>query len=183
MVNDLLNYTRVEAGRLEYDIVAIDVRRLLDDLHAMIEPQAVAKGLVFDRGSCPPDTFALGDVARAQQIVLNLLSNAVKFTPPGGRISVACAVSDGQVGISVLDTGPGIPEDKQQAIFEPFVQLGRSLTSSHEGVGLGLAISRELARAMDGDLKVHSREGDGSTFTLILPRVTGSAPDSEGAGG
>jgi signal transduction histidine kinase len=84
-------------------------------------------------------------------------------------VSVACTVVADQVVVSVLDTGPGIPEDKLETIFEPFVQLGRSLTSAHEGVGLGLAISRELARAMGGDLKLSSHVGQGSTFTLILP--------------
>ncbi|HEX6132895.1 MAG TPA: PAS domain-containing sensor histidine kinase [Longimicrobiales bacterium] len=170
LVNDLLNYTRVEAGRLEYDIGPIRVRAALDDLVALIQPQAEAKDLQLEIGSCPPQTMAWADAARVQQILLNLLSNAIKFTPRGGRVSLVCSSSDGQVGITVLDTGPGIPEDKQHAVFEPFVQLGRSLTSSHDGVGLGLSISRELARAMGGDLKLVSRPGEGSAFTLILPR-------------
>jgi signal transduction histidine kinase len=101
--------------------------------------------------------------------VLNLLSNAVKFTPSGGRVSVECMGIDGRVGIKVCDTGPGIPPDQQTAIFEPFVQLGRTLTSPHEGTGLGLAISRDLARAMGGDLTVESVVDAGSAFTLTLP--------------
>ncbi len=171
LVNDLLNYTRLETGHLDYDLGPVPVLRVLHDLEAMIQPQAAAKGIDFAVASCPPDAMAWADAARVQQILLNLLTNAVKFTPPNGHVSVACSFTDGEVGISVLDTGPGIPEEKQETIFEPFVQLGRNLTSSHEGVGLGLAISRDLARAMAGDLKVSSRLGEGSTFTLILPRA------------
>ncbi len=171
LVNDLLNYTRVETGHLEYDLGPVPVRILLEDLTALILPQARSKSLDFAVGSCPPDAIAWADAARVQQVLLNLLSNAIKFTPPGGRISIACSLAEGDLGISVIDTGPGIPAEKQEAIFQPFVQLGRSLTSSHEGVGLGLAISRDLARAMHGDLKVSSRPGEGSTFTLILPRA------------
>ena len=100
-----------------------------------------------------------------------IFSNAVKFTPSGGKVVVTCSIADGTARIVVRDTGPGIPEDKQAAIFEPFVQLGRSLTSPHEGTGLGLAISRDLARAMGGDVSVESVVGEGSTFTLSLPRA------------
>jgi signal transduction histidine kinase len=104
-----------------------------------------------------------------EQILLNLLSNAVKFTDPGGRISVSCGVVDGQAQIKVVDTGQGIGVDHHESIFEPFVQLGRTLTSPHEGTGLGLAISRDLARGMGGELRLESTPGQGSTFTLSLP--------------
>ncbi|MFL5609836.1 MAG: ATP-binding protein, partial [Gemmatimonadaceae bacterium] len=103
-------------------------------------------------------------------IILNLLSNAIKFTPSSGSVTVECRASDRTASIAVVDTGTGIPADKLEAIFEPFVQLGRSLSSAHQGVGLGLAISRDLARAMNGDLTVTSSQGVGSTFTLSLPR-------------
>ena len=111
-------------------------------------------------------------VAQRPQIVLNLFSNAVKFTPDGGRVTVGCGSAApeaaGWVVVTVGDTGPGIPADKLRAIFEPFVQLGRSLTSGHEGTGLGLAISRDLARAMGGEVTVESTPGAGATFTLPL---------------
>jgi signal transduction histidine kinase len=101
--------------------------------------------------------------------VLNLLSNAVKFTTDAGRVTVSCARSVDQAQITVSDTGPGVPPDKFEAIFEPFVQLGRTLTSRQEGTGLGLAISRDLARAMGGDLYVETASGGGAKFTLSLP--------------
>jgi signal transduction histidine kinase len=115
------------------------------------------------------------DLRKAEQVVLNLLSNAVKFTPAGGSITIACDASDTAVRITVTDTGPGIEPDEQDAIFEPFVQVGRNLTSMHQGTGLGLAISRDLARAMGGDLLVSSVPGEGASFTLVLPRDRSNA--------
>jgi signal transduction histidine kinase len=103
--------------------------------------------------------------------VLNLVSNAVKFTEPGGVISLSCEeFGSDRVVLIVRDTGSGIPADKLDAVFEPFVQVGRTLTSTREGAGLGLAISRDLARAMKGDITVESELGVGSKFSLILPR-------------
>jgi hypothetical protein len=169
IITDLLNYSRIEAGQLTYDIVPVPVLTMIDTVAAMIEPQALRKGLSFERGPCPPHALARVDRARAQQILLNLLSNAVKFTPAGGRITVSCAELGERVAIRVRDTGPGIPPDKLEVVFEPFVQLGRALNSPHEGTGLGLAISRDLARAMGGDLTAASALGAGATFTFVLP--------------
>jgi signal transduction histidine kinase len=104
-----------------------------------------------------------------QQILLNLLSNAVKFVPRDGMVSVACRSAGDRIVIAITDSGPGIPPEKLEAIFEPFVQLGRGLTSTAQGTGLGLSISRDLARKMDGELAVESEVGRGSTFTLTLP--------------
>jgi signal transduction histidine kinase len=136
----------------------------------MVEVAALAKGMVLEVEPLPGDCLALGDPARVEQILLNLLSNAIKYTSAGGKITVQCAVSGESASIAVKDTGRGVPQEKLESIFEPFVQLGRSLSSAHEGMGLGLAISRDLARAMGGDLKVSSKVGGGSTFTLTLPR-------------
>ena len=111
------------------------------------------------------------DPEKLRQILLNLLSNAVKFTPPGGRVSVEASAAGDSVRVVVADTGVGVPADKLDAIFEPFVQVEQGLTRAAEGTGLGLAISRELARAMGGDLRAASEEGAGSVFTLTLPRA------------
>ena len=110
------------------------------------------------------------DREKVRQIVVNLVSNACKFTPRGGSIAVECVCLDRFVELRVTDTGPGIPAQKLDAIFEPFVQLDNGLTRATAGTGLGLAISRELARAMGGDLAATSTFGYGSTFTLTLPR-------------
>ena len=174
IINDLLNFSRIEAGQLVYRRDAVPAVEVLDRVSAMIEPQAAAKGIAFVREPCESDVVALADRTRAEQIILNLLSNAVKFTAAGGRIAVGCVASGDRVMFSVRDTGVGVPAEKREAIFEPFVQLGRSLSSAHEGVGLGLAISRDLARAMGGDLTLESATGVGSTFTVALP-AAGSA--------
>jgi signal transduction histidine kinase len=119
----------------------------------------------------PAGCTTRADAERVRQIVLNLLSNAVKFTRAGGCVVLGCdVITGGPMRITVSDTGRGIPPDKLEAIFEPFVQVGRALApGEHAGVGLGLAISRELARRMAGDLTVVSVHGEGSTFTLTLP--------------
>ena len=112
------------------------------------------------------------DEEKARQIILNLLTNAVKFTGANGEVTVRCVARAAFVEISVTDTGRGIPPDKLDTIFEPFVQIDRHVTpASHQGVGLGLAISRDLARAMGGDIAVVSEVGVGSTFSLTLPRA------------
>jgi signal transduction histidine kinase len=112
----------------------------------------------------------LADEEKARQVLINLLSNAVKFTSRGGEIRLACAMDERWVTTVVTDNGVGIPGDRLEVIFEPFVQVDRGLTSRHEGTGLGLAISRDLARNMGGDLTVASVVGEGSTFKLTLPR-------------
>jgi signal transduction histidine kinase len=134
----------------------------------MVAPQAVEKGIEVGHERCE-GVVALADEQKAEQIILNLLSNAVKFTESGGRVTAKCGVVAGRPAIQVIDTGPGIPREKWDAVFEPFVQLGRSLAAPAQGTGLGLAISRDLARAMDGDLVLDSTPGKGSTFTFTLP--------------
>jgi PAS domain S-box-containing protein len=169
IINDLLNYGRIEAGQLNYEIAPAPLRELVDKVFPMVQPQAVTKGLTLVMHPCPPDHLVQVDRIKAEQIILNLLSNAVKFTPVGGHVSVGCELAGGVGRIVVEDDGPGIPPEKHEAIFAPFVQLGRSLTSGHEGAGLGLAISRDLARAMKGDIAVESSLGKGARFVLTLP--------------
>jgi signal transduction histidine kinase len=119
---------------------------------------------------CTADITVFADPEKVRQILLNLLSNAIKFSEPEGRVDVSCTVESAVVRIHVSDTGPGIPDDKLERIFEPFVQLQPGRTRTHEGTGLGLAISRDLARAMHGEVTVESSIDGGSRFTLTLPR-------------
>jgi len=170
LIDDILNFARVEAGRLEFRLADVPMATLVAELEELVAPQVAAKALRFERGAVGGTASA--DPEKLRQALLNLLSNAVKFTPPGGRIALATATDGDQVRIEVSDTGRGIAADQLERIFEPFVQVGRGLTTpATDGVGLGLAISRELARAMDGDLTVTSTPGVGSTFTLVLPRA------------
>jgi signal transduction histidine kinase len=169
IVNDLLNYGRIDAGEIHYDLSPLSLHGVVERVIAMIAPQAERKRLRLEQRSGELEVFALADQLKTEQIVLNLVSNAVKFTPEGGTVSLSWALRDGVATIDVRDTGPGVPEDMQEVIFDPFVQLGRTLTSTQEGAGLGLAISRDLARAMNGDVTVQSTPGSGATFTLRLP--------------
>jgi signal transduction histidine kinase len=139
---------------------------------ALIEPQARTKGILFS-ASCPSDCQVHADPDKVQQVIVNLLSNAVKFTPSGGKVSLVSSIRGARIDIIVRDTGPGIPQDKLEQIFEPFVQIGREPFDPSAGVGLGLAISRDLARGMGGELAATSSPGTGSTFTFSLP-ATGS---------
>src|SRR5215208_6790205 len=133
-------------------------------------PQMREKGLTFAFTSNAPDLFARANAVKLRQIVLNLLSNAVKFTAEGGHVSVTCDAGDraGTVAVHVADTGIGIAADHLEKVFLPFVQVAGQV-SSDEGVGLGLSISRDLARAMGGDIVVRSELGVGSRFTVTLP--------------
>ena len=171
LINDILNYARLEAAQVQYACERVPIRPLIADLEALISPQLRAKELVFTFGDCDEHLTMLADSDKVRQILLNLLSNAIKFTANGGAVSVDCNGNDREVRVLVRDTGAGIPAEKLQVIFEPFVQLDRSLTNVLEGSGLGLSISRDLAQGMGGDLTAESTFGEGSTFVLTLPRA------------
>ena len=181
LINDVLNFAKIEAGQVQYDIADVPVDAALAAVEALIEPQLAAKALRYTYRRGDPAVAVRADRERMEQIVLNLLSNAIKFTDPGGTVVLEWEADRARVHVRVRDTGRGIPPDKLASIFEPFVQVDPALTRSSEGTGLGLAISRDLARAMRGDLTVQSAEGGGSTFTLTLPRghpVSSSAAGS-----
>ena len=171
LINEVLNYMRVEAGAMRYEITTLSIREVMEAVEPLVAPLLRAKGLSFERTGDEVNAWVRADPERVRQIFINLLSNAVKFTPPGGHITLHCQPGAGAVAFHVSDTGIGIAADKMASIFEPFVQINTRLTRTEEGVGLGLAISRDLARGMGGDLTVRSREGVGSTFTLTLPRA------------
>ena len=179
LINDILNFSRLEAGAVTYEIGPVPLGTVLDAAAGMMGPQAAAKQIAFTLEPCPLSVRALADASKLEQILLNLVSNAVKFTQPGGHVSIRCEAGDQHVLAHVQDDGPGIPADRFADIFEPFVQLDRALGNPREGVGLGLAISRDLARGMQGDLTVESIPGKGSTFTVSLKRAaatTGAEP-------
>ncbi|HET7583757.1 MAG TPA: ATP-binding protein [Gemmatimonadaceae bacterium] len=170
LINDVLNFARLETGHVQFEAADVSVDAMLRTMDELIEPQLRDKQLSYRYHGGDPDVTVRADHEKARQIVLNLLTNAVKFTDPGGRIELAWEPDDEDVHIHVRDTGRGIPADKREAIFAPFVQVDRQVASDGSGVGLGLAISRDLARAMGGDLAVESEPGVGSTFTVTLPR-------------
>jgi PAS domain S-box-containing protein len=171
LIDDLLSYARIESGKVEYRLGSTSVQTVIADVGPMIEPQISAKSLHYE--ICVPDETieVVADREKLIQVLLNLLSNAVKFTSNGGSISVSVRPSkrSNSVDLCVSDTGVGVPPDKMQAIFDPFVQLSTSPSSRHEGTGLGLAISRDLARGMGGDLFVEGDSSKGATFVIVLP--------------
>jgi PAS domain S-box-containing protein len=169
LINEVLNYAKLETGAVQYDIVDVPIRGAVAAAESLVAPQARAKGLALVVDACDGELAARADPEKLRQILVNLLSNAVKFTD-AGRIEVWCGPEGDMVAVRVRDTGIGIPADKLEAIFDPFVQVRTGLTRPHEGTGLGLAISRDLARGMGGELTAESEAGAGSTFTVVLPR-------------
>jgi signal transduction histidine kinase len=176
LINEVLNYARLESGMVTYDVRPILIADVVSAAAPLVEPQRAAKKIRLDVrlpesiGYSP--LYVLADRDKLQQILLNLLSNAIKFTTEGGRVEIELLPKPDENGMAVLrvaDTGIGIPSDKLETIFQPFVQVGRSLRNPGEGTGLGLAISRDLARAMGGDITATSELGRGATFTVCLP--------------
>lgn len=168
LVTDILNLARVGSGGLRYNIRDVAVRDVLTAGVMMVEPLIAAKQLTVAPIACDPDTTARADSEKLTQILVNLFSNAIKFTDAGGRITVSCVVRSQQVQIHVADTGIGVPPQMFADIFEPFVQVRPGLAGRDTGVGLGLAISRDLARGVGGDPTIESRIGVGTTLTVSL---------------
>lgn len=180
MVTDILEFARMESGRVQVQPTVVAVREAVERAEVLIRVQASEAGLHL-MTDCTSDAAVMADPSRLQQILLNLLTNAIKFTPPDGSISVRCEKREDRVRIEVRDTGVGIAPEDLPRIFSPFVQLEnrRAPASSSlpaRGVGLGLAICRDLARAMGGDVTVESTLGAGSTFIIDLPAAPLSRP-------
>jgi signal transduction histidine kinase len=172
LISSVLDLSRIESGQLSYLVAPMLLDDFLSGLDALVAPQAEAKSLTLAHVRAGERLAVMADREKLRQILLNLLSNAIRYTAPGGRITLAATLSsDDMVAISVSDTGVGIPEDAAARIFEPFVQLDRTLTNVRDGIGLGLAINRDLAHGMGGELSLASVVGEGSCFTLTLPRA------------
>jgi signal transduction histidine kinase len=172
LITEILNFARVGSGSVSYAVSDVNGCDALRHAVNLIEPLIAQQGLVFDGISGDSSVVARADPEKVTQILVNLLSNAIKFTPAGGHISADGAAVDDTVTLSISDTGSGIAPEKLETIFEPFVQLKEGLADREGGIGLGLSISRDLARAMKGDLTVESTEGKGTRFTLSLPRAS-----------
>jgi signal transduction histidine kinase len=171
LINDVLNFAKLDAGQVEFRLDDVRLSQVLEGLEDLIRPQMNAKGLHYHHGGCVAEEAVRADPEKVRQILLNLLTNAAKFTDPGGEISLSCDADERGVRIAVHDTGRGIEANQLVRVFDPFVQVDRHLTPlSQQGVGLGLAISRDLANGMGGTLEAESEPGRGSTFTLTLPR-------------
>src|SRR5262245_14345685 len=170
LISSVLDLGRIEAGQVTYHLAPVAVDPMLEGIDTLVAPQAAAKSVNLEYARCALGLAVVADREKLRQILLNLLSNAIRHTPPEGIVTLSAEDRGDRVAIVVEDTGSGVPPDKREVIFEPFVQLDRSLSQTIEGLGLGLAISRDLARGMLGDLVVESRRGGGARFVLTLPR-------------
>jgi PAS domain S-box-containing protein len=170
LINGVLNFTRVESGNAHYDIGPVRLADVLVSCDALMRPQMEHRGLQFTVDLCSGELAVTADAEKLQQILLNLLTNASKFTPSGGQVRMWCDTLTEHVQITVADTGRGIAPEQIERIFEAFVQVDSRLTRTEEGVGLGLAISRDLARGMSGEISLVSEVGKGSAFTVTVPR-------------
>lgn len=178
IINDILDFARVEVGHLGVRPREIPVAGALENLKVLAGPEVAGKELQWRIELVDPYLTAQADPHRLEQILLNLVSNAVKFTPRGGLIAIAASAEGGRIRVRVSDTGPGFDSSNAERVFDPFVQLDGEHSNRREGLGLGLAISRELARAMGGELTVETAPGRGATFNLWLA-AAGPVPGTE----
>jgi signal transduction histidine kinase len=175
LINDVLNFAKIEAGHVDFELSDVRLDEALSAMEGLVMPQLLARSLDYEYVPVDPALTVHADREKLQQIALNLLANAIKYTAPGGAIRLSAEDEGEMVRIHVRDSGRGIAADKLDRIFEPFVRVDTGYARQTEGTGLGLAISRDLARALRGDLTVTSTLGEGSTFTLSLPRGRDSA--------
>jgi signal transduction histidine kinase len=169
LINDILDLSKIEAGRMELEIAEFDLRAALDNALTLVRERAQRGGISLQLEADPALGAFSGDERKLKQVVLNLLSNAVKFTPSGGAVGVVAKRVDGSAEIAVRDTGVGIAPADQEAIFEAFKQVGTDITRKREGTGLGLALTRRFVELHGGTIRVESAPGRGSTFTVTLP--------------
>lgn len=172
LIDDVLSFAKMEAGRSEILPRPVSLREIVDALEPMLRPELNRKKLAYHCEPCESSLQVVADPPKLRQILLNVLGNAIKFTPEAGNIRLSAVRDAAIVRITVADTGIGIPRDKLEQIFEPFYQVERGTTRRYEGVGLGLAISRDLARTMGGDLDIHSTLGKGTDAVLVLPAAS-----------
>ncbi|HMF86491.1 MAG TPA: MASE1 domain-containing protein [Gemmatimonadaceae bacterium] len=168
LIDDVLSFAKIEAGRLEIHVQTVLVHDVLESLEAVIRPELLRKDLDFT-SDCDDRLSVRADPEKLRQILLNFLANAIKFTPEGGRIRLGADHGQELVRIWVSDTGIGIPAEQIEQVFEPFFQVETGPTRRYPGIGLGLAIARDLARAMDGEVRLESIVGKGSTVSVLLP--------------
>jgi signal transduction histidine kinase len=169
LINDILDLSKIEAGRMELELAQFDVAMAVDNAVTLVRDRAARHDLTLAVEVEPNLPLVVGDERKIKQILLNLFSNAVKFTPDGGRIEVRAGRTDAGVEIAVTDTGVGIAPEDHAAIFEEFRQVGNDYVRKREGTGLGLALTRRFVELHGGRIRVESEPGKGSTFTFTLP--------------
>jgi signal transduction histidine kinase len=170
LINDILDLSKIEAGRMELDVEAFDAPSALANALTLVRERAQRHGIALGLEVDPQLGEFRADERKFKQILLNLLTNAVKFTPDGGRVDVRAHLAGDALEVAVSDTGIGIAKEDQQTVFEEFRQVGRHYTNKQEGTGLGLALTKRFVELHGGTLRLDSELGRGSTFTFTLPR-------------
>jgi signal transduction histidine kinase len=169
LIDSVLTHAKLEAGSMSYRMADVRMRDMLDLIEGLLTPQFADKNLSYDCSECDAGIALRGDSEKIAQILLNVVSNAIKFTPPGGSVSIStAAAANNHTRVIVRDTGIGMSASELSIVFEPFVQFDNQLTNRERGTGLGMPISRGLARGMGGDLTATSEPGAGTAFTLTL---------------
>jgi signal transduction histidine kinase len=169
LINDILDLSKVEAGRMELEVTHFDIPQAIDNALTLVRGRAEAHGIKLEQLVDERLGDFAGDERKFKQILVNLLSNAVKFTPESGHVTVRAAPRDGVVEVAVVDTGIGIAPEDQPTVFEEFRQVGSDYARKREGTGLGLALTKKFVELHGGTIMVESAPGQGSTFTFTLP--------------
>ena len=169
LINDILDLSKIEAGRMELELTTFDLPVALDNALTLVRERATRHGIRLDLAVDDRVGAVVGDERKIKQVILNLLSNAVKFTPEGGRVTVRALPAGDAVEVAVSDTGIGIAPEDREAIFEEFRQVGSDYARKREGTGLGLTLARKFVELHGGTIRVESKVGRGSTFTVALP--------------
>lgn len=169
LIEDILSFARIEAGRLPLSRGNVSIPDALVEVEALIAPDLSRRSITLESDTSNPELRACADPEKLRQVLLNVVGNAIKFTDPGGRVTIVAARNGDDIQIRISDTGIGVPADKLDRVFEPFFQVEGGTTRRYPGVGLGLAIARDLTLAMRGELRMESTEGRGSTVWLTLP--------------
>jgi len=170
LIEDVLGFAQVEAGRLSISLQSVDVATALSSVEPLVATEINRRQLTLDIARVEPELCVQADPHRLRQVLLNLVTNAMKFTPAGGRISLAAAAVSDKVRITVTDTGIGIAAEHLPRVFEPFYQVDQGGTRRYPGLGLGLSIVRDAVLAMNGEVSIDSENGKGTTVTVTLPR-------------
>ncbi len=169
LIDDVLTFAKIEAGTSQLHPRPVRVVNAFEELDPLVQPQLTRKNMVLEHGVSDPSIHVFADPNKLRQILLNIVGNAIKFTPAGGSILLGATRDTDTVVMTVTDTGIGVPPDKLSQVFEPFFQVDTGMTREYSGVGLGLAIARDLARAMGGEIRFDSAVGEGSVVSVVLP--------------
>jgi signal transduction histidine kinase len=171
VINDVLDLSKSEAGKMVLAVRETDMREVLDDCIAMVREQCAAAGLTFVATGMQHALPMAGDVAKLRQIFLNLLSNAIKFTEKGGSVSLSAVTTAGGIAVTIADTGIGMDPQDIEVAFQPFAQVDNRLERRYEGTGLGLPLTKALVDLHHGSIVIDSARGKGTRITITFPRA------------